>query len=306
MQATPLVSEPMMDPKQLGRKVVRRAAGVPRLRGAIRRGAQLGVVPGAVWKRVPVEVDFPVDFPDGASFRYLSSAYDGIGRQLFFKGVTWWEYETTALFGRLAARASLTLDIGANTGFYTLLAAGANPSGRVIAFEPVPRIYARLCDNIELNGWDHRCEARQQAMSRSSGEMTLHVPDQDVPTSASLNPDGYRGQAGKQIQVTVTTMDDAVPEDQRVDLIKIDVEGFEHDALAGGSERVLARDRPLIVLEVNPGGPAEAIEAILRPNGYRFHHLLPSGPSEVASIVPDTEVHHRNFLCVPDEKKDWL
>jgi FkbM family methyltransferase len=291
--------------KQLGRRAVRAAAAVDPLREALRRGAQLGVVPGPIWKRTPVEADFEVRFPEGAHFRYLSSAYDGIGRQLYFKGVTWWEYETTALFGRLAARASLTLDIGANTGFYTLLAAAANPAGRVIAFEPVPRIYGRLCDNIELNGWDHRCDARQQAVSRAAGEMTLHVPDQEIPTSASLNPEGYRGQSGKQVPVQVTTMDAAVPEGDRVDLIKIDVEGYEHDALAGG-ERVLSRDQPLIVLEVNPGGPAAQIEAILKPLGYRFQHLRPEGPRPVDSIAPDPAVHWRNFLCVPPAKTDWL
>lgn len=297
--------EASVDPKQLGRRVVRAAAGVAPVREALRRGSKAGLVPGPIWKRLPVETDFEIRFPDDLRFRYLSTAYDGIGRQLFWKGERWWEYETTALFGRLARRAELTLDIGANTGFYTLLAAAANPAGRVIAFEPVPRLRERLYQNVALNGWDHRCQIRDEAVSAEPGATQLHVPDQEMPTSASLDPEGYRGLKGQLIDVAVTTMDLAVPEDQRVDLIKIDVEGFEHTVLAGG-ERVLGRDRPIIVLEVNPGGPAREIQALLEPHGYRFYHLLESGPTLVADIVPDERVHCRNFLCVPEERADWL
>ncbi len=297
--------EASVDPKQLGRRVVRAAAGVAPVRAALRRGSKAGLVPGPIWRRLPVETDFAIHFPEGLSFRYLSTAYDGIGRQLFWKGERWWEYETTALFARLARRAALSLDIGANTGFYTLLAAAANPDGRVIAFEPVPRLRERLHQNVALNGWDHRCAVRAEAVSAEPGRTQLHVPDQAVPTSASLDPAGYRGLKGQLIDVDITTVDRAVPEDQRVDLIKIDVEGFEHTVLAG-AERVLVRDRPIIVLEVNPGGPAREIQALLTPRGYRFHHLLEDGPRPVAEIVPDERVHCRNFLCVPEERADWL
>jgi len=52
----------------------------------------------------------------------------------------------------LAARAGIVLDVGAHVGFYALLAAHANPKGRVFAFEPHPSVYGRLIRNLSLNG----------------------------------------------------------------------------------------------------------------------------------------------------------
>ena len=112
----------------------------------------------------------------------------------------------------------------------------------MIAFEPVPRVYDKLLEHIRLNHFEDRCEAYQIAVSNFIGTAEMHIPLGDLPTSASLNPEGFRGFDGILQQVPVTTID-AVVGERAVDLAKIDVEGFEPQVLEG-MQMTLQRSRP--------------------------------------------------------------
>jgi FkbM family methyltransferase len=66
--------------------------------------------------------------------------------------------------------AETVLDIGANIGYLTVLMAHkVGPAGRVIAFEPVPSVYARLCENLELNDL-HHVQAERLAVADGEGQ----------------------------------------------------------------------------------------------------------------------------------------
>jgi hypothetical protein len=82
-----------------------------------------------------------------------------------------------------------------------------------------------------------------------------------------------------------------------VDLVKIDTESTEDDVLAGMQD-TLRRDRPKVICEVLPRGPAEALQAILEPLGYQYFLLRPEGPQRRPDLTPDDE--WRNFLLVPE------
>jgi FkbM family methyltransferase len=200
------------------------------------------------------------------------------------------------IFYKLAQRANLVLDIGANTGVFTLLACVANPNCRVIAFEPVPRVFYRLQENIKINKWDTQCEIRREGVSDTSGYTHIHVPDGDLPTSASLHRQGFRGYGGTLIKVPVTTIDDICLAGMRIDLVKIDVEGFE-DKVLKGMQRNLLASTPTIIVECNPDGPFQTVEAMLKMFGYRFFHLRVEGPIAVDKITPDKSGKYRNVLC---------
>src|ERR1035438_3028883 len=92
----------------------------------------------------------------------------------------------------------------------------------------------------------------------------------------SLAVEGYRGQPGKVIEVNCRTLDSMVEElDLEPDLLKIDVEGFEHVVLSG-ARRTLRKFRPRIVLEANPGDPGEEMTDILSEFGYGFLSFIGS------------------------------
>lgn len=283
------------------RRLVHAGMRVSPLRRGVRRLTHAGLVPDKVWHRLPVVDDtFTVALPGGGAFRYRAWPGDAIGRAFYWRGVASWEASTIRVFLELAARSRLFLDIGANTGAYSLLACARNPAIRAIAYEPVPRVYERLVENIELNALGQRCVARQVAISDHQGTTRLHVPHSLIPSSASLARDGFRGIAGELIDVDVTTADRDTEGEEPVDLVKIDVEGFEHHVLAG-MPRILGKHRPVIICECNPDGPHREMEALLGPHEYAYFHLRGHGPVRQAHIEPDVQELHRNYACVPAE-----
>jgi len=227
--------------------------------------------------------------PNGRTLRLQSRGDDWVSNQIYWRGWNCYEPETVPLFYRLAERANVTFDIGAYVGYFTLLAAHANPSGRTYAFEPMPAIFERLQRHIKLNQLTN-AEAFLNAAGEKDGVSDFfHIPE-GLPTCSSLSLD-YMHRAGLagQVQssrVSVITLDRFVREKNigSVDLMKIDTEGTEHEVLRGMNETLL-RHHPDIVCEVLPGrGAEEPLEQILRHLGYRFYHLTPKGP------VPRDEV----------------
>jgi len=266
----------------------------------VRRITETGAVPAGVWSRLPVHRPFRIRVEGQIGFDYAPVPNDQIGRMLYWRGFSAWEPGTTGTFISLVRRARTILDIGANTGVYSLLAASVNPAAHVHAFEPVPRIFELLRRNVEINHLESRVTLHSEAVADAAGNTSFHVPQDDVPTSASLNPSGFRNVAGTLITVPVTTLDALFCDDETVDLAKIDVEGFE-DKVLTGMRSLLARMKPTLLVECNPDGPYREVEAILRPFGYRFFHLGKNGPMAVESIVPDATGEDKNFLCVARE-----
>ncbi|BAY07118.1 FkbM family methyltransferase [Calothrix sp. NIES-2098] len=258
--------------------------------------ARTGLLPQSIWQRLPVQETFSVSLFEGKSFKYSSIANDGIGRHLFWRGIKSYEPETIKLFYRLVQKAHLFLDVGANTGLFTLVALAANENSQVISFEPVPNVYKLLVSNVKINGWTERVQERNEAVSNTLGSTKLHIPSEDVPKSASLNIQGFRGMEGALVDVPVTTIDAVCTSNKKVDLIKIDVEGLE-DKVLQGMERVLSESKPTLIIECNPDDPFLNVESILSKFGYHFFHVRAEGPVPMDRIVPDETGQYRNYLC---------
>lgn len=276
----------------------------PVISGMLRFLSQSGLLPRRIWKRLPVESTFAVQTTGGTPFLYESVRYDAIGRSLYWRGLAGMEPETTHLFSQLAQRVNTFWDVGANTGVYTLAGCAMNPNLNVVAFEPLPQARERLTRNIGLNHWTERCSVRAEAVSDSEGQAQFHVPDARFPTSASLHPDGFKGYEGRTIECTVIKLDSLLEHHKRIDLIKIDVEGFE-DAVLKGMPDILSQCRPILIVECLLDGPHAVIEAILEPLNYRFFHIRPEGPLPMKHIEPDETEQCKNFLFVP-EGHPWL
>ncbi|HEV8516273.1 MAG TPA: FkbM family methyltransferase [Candidatus Limnocylindrales bacterium] len=287
------------------RRIGRRIAVVVLRPATVRRSARLltrrGFVPQALWLRLPVDADFPVAVPGGSSFLYRSSAGDGVGRALYWRGLRGYEPETVAIFSSLARAARTVVDVGAHAGVFTLLACAVNPEIRVIAFEPVPGLVAALERNLALNGWTQRCDIRRLAAADLIGSLPLRVPAGGAPVGATLAEPRHRSLDEHTIVVQTTTLDAAIgPEAGAVDLVKIDVERAE-DRVVRGMIGILHRDRPAIVVECIRGGPTASIEQPLRGLGYRFFHLR-DAPVEVDRLEADPGRRWRNYLCLPDSR----
>ena len=284
--------------KVLARPPLRLASSLPGFKPLLRQVSKRTWRARWVFQSFPVEGCITVTSPDGRRLSYRSTNRDFIGRELYWYGWQGFEPETTGVFLALARRSRRVVDVGANTGYYTLIAGIANDASRILAIEPVPRVCDLLRSNVERNGMGDRCEIVTAAVSSVSGSVSFHVPHDDVPTSASLHTGGFRGHAGDLTEVPCRTLDELCASGEPVDLMKIDVEGFE-DAALEGARSVLQHSRPALIIECNPDGPYRKVQELLAPHGYVFFQLTDEGPRRVAEIRPDETERFRNYLCLP-------
>ena len=277
-------------------KTVRASRSLNHLATTTLRGlfSLTGHQPEFLIKHLPRTGVTAVKLPNGKTLKLEAKGEEWIPTQLFWRGWQGYEPETAALFYELAQNAQTVIDVGAHAGFYSLLASLTNPHAKVLAFEPLARVFASLEQNVRLNELENvTCICA--AVGASAGVQNFYFPNQEQPISSSLRSDmllaTFPEEAIKQVAVSVVTLDQVVAEQgiAQVDLIKLDTERTEHDVLAGARE-LLKRDRPDIICEVWPdAGNQEELEAVLLPLGYHFFQLLPKGPTERDRIEGSTQ-----------------
>lgn len=151
------------------------------------------------------------------------------------------------------------VDVGAHVGNHTLFFALVLGL-RTIAFEPNPTTYAHLEANIRDNGLEQICELHNAAVGAVAGHVLPSLAPEENSGTATVRRDPAGG-------VPLVRLDDEVLAEARVDLIKIDVEGWELEVLRGAKD-VLAHHRPLLYVEAMQPEFA-GVEAHLTACGYQ-------------------------------------
>jgi len=164
---------------------------------------------------------------------------------------------SVSLLQRLLQPGACFLDVGANIGLFTVAAGRVvGPAGRVISIEPAPDTMSALEATVRLNGLASFVELHSVAAGSEPGEAALNVGK--VCGHSSLYP--IDGAAGSVI-VRIAPLD-AIIGDGPVDLIKIDVEGFELDAIKGLRKTLSANADTSIIVEFAPTHLARSERAI--------------------------------------------
>jgi FkbM family methyltransferase len=206
------------------------------------------------------------------------------------------------LFASVIRPGMVVLDIGAFVGWYTLLAARqVGLQGKVYAFEADPRNYQLLSENLRLNHFDSRVVSLPKAVSDKAGSQRFYLHGGDQSRS-SLIPSGGDDDS---TTVTTVTLDDILDRELQVDVIKMDIEGGEVNALRGMRE-TLARAAPTIKLfvECNPGSlqcageSAQSLLAELRRLDFSIFMIdeVKSGLKPVDSTVESAK--YVNLYCI--------
>jgi len=191
---------------------------------------------------------------------YVDLWDSAVATNLFVNRV--WEPEETNIVMGLLRKGDVFVDIGANIGYFTLLASDAvGSAGKVFAFEPDPRNFRLLRKNIETNRCENvRLEAK--AIVEACKPLTLHLSNinfGDHRVYASYDDATYnQGAPRSEVQVEGITLDCYLSAGSRVDFVKMDIQGAEYFALQG-MKRVLVENHDILcVIEFWPHGLMEA------------------------------------------------
>jgi FkbM family methyltransferase len=190
------------------------------------------------------------------------------------------------------------IDIGANIGLWALGAARrTGPKGVVHAFEPVPRNYEKLVRNLNLN--QISCvKAHKTGLSDVAGEALIYDTSNGNSGGASL---AQRTGVDKPITINLMTLDRFCEEQniQKVDLIKIDVEGAEILVLRGARNLLMREDAPAIFFEVSEtlsahfNSSSRTIKTLLKECGYEIFRLTDKRLERVS--IDETHSHEDLF-----------
>lgn len=189
--------------------------------------------------------------------------------------------ETASLFLDHLRPGMVAVDCGAHIGEYTLLfALLVGPEGEVHAFEPDPRVFSILSENIRRNGL-RNVWTWQKALGRAEGVAEfLLAPDATASSLARLIP----VEEGEKVEVAVTSLDAYAGQQglTRVDALKVDVEGAEEEVLVG-AQWLLSVLRPGFIEIECHGDPRPVVKrleshgystAIRQGSGHLFPHVV--------------------------------
>jgi FkbM family methyltransferase len=224
--------------------------------------------------------------------------HEGIDLAIYLLGG--FEVRTLDQYASIVREGDVVLDIGANIGAHTLpFAQLVGDKGRVIAFEPTDYAFRKLQTNISLNpALAARIDARQ----------TMLVADDDAALPSAIYSswpleraddlhDQHLGRLKETRGARAETLDHVVAEShlQRLDFIKLDVDGNEIDVLQGGIA-TLQRFKPNMMLELMPHGYApgrfEILLKLVWDLGYTISDVasgkaFPADPVIVRNSIPE-------------------
>jgi len=256
-----------------------------RAREAARTGRVTSREVGECNRTLPYRGFIPCYAAEGQpSFVMFNNADDVVAAHYLYAGPASFEPETLRLWVHLARQSQWVYDVGAFTGVFSLAAVAANPYCCVMAFEPSGTTYSRLLVNIQANDFTGRIAPVRCGLARENGTLSLRHPcgvyvmSSDESFVAERVEEPWFSEP-----VAVMSLDSLLAEQERyrqqivlaveftgADLIKIDVEGFELDVLAGMTQ-TLAAHRPSAIVELFDVAQIDALLAVL---GAGYHAYL--------------------------------
>ena len=259
-------------------------------------------------KRMRVDVNSACDV-ERVGLKWRLNPHDFTQRNLFWFGERdRWDFHH---FARLAKPGATVFDIGANFGYYAVaLASRLQGQCRIYAFEPFPRTFDLLKHHIQVNGFSGVVTPVDLALSDEPGASVINEwPGAENSGAASLatGPDSKGVVLTPSTPVSVNTLDAVVAQLNitRLDLMKIDVEGFEERVLRGG-ERTLRDLRPSILIEFHrralgrAGSSPERLQELLGNAGYSLYGVAGANLPPLTVLPADGEFV--NVFAIPVER----
>lgn len=221
--------------------------------------------PSEFWMRMPEQI---------GGYEFLCNLRDTICREVCFTGR--YEPQETAVVRSILRPGMSFVDVGANWGYFTLMAASlVGPSGRVLSLEPDPRLFSILEGNINRNHLQH-VTGLQVAAASEPGTLTLAGYDEEGENFGVSRIVATTEEAKHSYNVDADSLDRILERQhlESADLMKMDIEGAEFFALPGLDESLRYARVKRLLLELHPaliaehGGTAARLIGILQQAGY--------------------------------------
>lgn len=227
----------------------------------------------------------------------------GVAQHIIYMGD--YEPQTTKVFKAVLKKGMGVVDVGANIGYYTLLAARlVGEQGRVWAYEPEVRNYNELSHNIALNGFSN-VEPMRVAVGDVDGVALLNVSRYDSGVHSLLVT---RDSKGSRVAVTEKRLDTLL-KGQRVDLVKVDTEGYDYHVLRGAKKLIAQNNGISIIVEYWPKVEySRKLWALLGELGLKHIYLIDEWAKQIykggeAECVNYAKRHGYgiNLICSKEE-----
>ncbi len=221
--------------------------------------------------------------------------------------------DESRMLGHILQSGDVFFDVGSNHGLYGLLASASRPEDtQIVAFEPQPRAAAAIQRSIDANAFRNLTLVRE-AVSSHVGETSFFVPAFGSGTASISQTHASRGGSAKEIRCRTTTLDDYARSHaiSKIDIMKIDVEGFEGRVLEGGKE-IISASRPTIWLEVNSlalssaGSSQEECFDRLKTYGYEEFWDVASLFASEAKPITGEVIELTNVVAVHPSRREFF
>lgn len=219
------------------------------------------------------------------------------------------QFEYTDIFIRLIKKVTTFYDIGANIGYYSLLAAMENEKISVVGFEPATGPLFYFKENVRINSFNN-IKVESIALSHKEGEIEFYEIKNNKYKYLEHNLGGESNTGSKTTgrnfvlnRVKTSTLDNYVNinGERNIDIIKMDTEGTENLILEN-SGFVLKEMKPIIICETLFNTIEPELERIMRSYGYEFYGHIPGGLQKQQTIVRKEDDGISNCFFVHPDK----
>jgi FkbM family methyltransferase len=264
----------------------------------------------ALNKELPISISgkLTLNYRD-KTFHLYTNQTCSVTQELFSKGCD--SYEFTPLFEHLIKRSTTFFDVGANIGYFSILAGKLNATAKIFAFEPSrgPKHY--LSRNVISNNLKN-VKVIEKAVAEVAGTMQFfevvndkfHWVKHQLSGSHSLQ-NQFGLSKKKQYNVATTTLNAVIDENnlKQLDLIKLDTECTEHQILRNSIDTINMH-QPIIICEVYPVIQDEVQQVINLLSDYGIYHYQNQKLKQIKSFkeLDGNSEEDRNFIFCPKSK----
>ena len=226
-----------------------------------------------------------------------------IDSSIYYQGC--FEGATTVIINKYVKKGMAVFDIGANIGCHALrFAKLVGSEGRVVAFEPMLKAFSKIRRNIELNHFQNIILEKKVLSDKNLGKQEIHFQCNYLLDTGEEDISNIK----KEI-VDITTLDEYVKTNKinKIDFIKLDVDGYEYKVLKGGINSI-KNFKPIMIIEFGKrtleksGDKLEDLIDSLDSLGFSFYSEKKEKKYEDKNVILNAVPEGRtiNVLCVPD------